>query len=442
MKKTVINFPLKTTTRHTLVALLAMAITSTAVSANATSAGSLTSDTNAINARTAAANDAKSEPLIPSGSADVIVERIEVGGPGSSPTNERSEVMLAQAGGNERVIIKQVGTFGGPNGDFETILSEALSGISGSGLSITSGKFIKNAPYSAEVISEKIQNLPDGNQIVKRTTSLAFRDSAGRTRQEARNEKSEVRSIHINDAVEHVRYVLSPAQKTASKIGFDRDLSKKIEELRTQSLASGKSVTTSADGKTITVQALKPGVSVAPGPSGSPSETIIRQIDGGKEMNATVVIKKFGNEAGASATNSSHVTINGNAITSHLGEAMRGPGFAFNFEDSNYSAKATTRELGAKSFDGVAATGKLISYTIPAGEVGNKNPITVSTETWYAPDLQVTVYSKKSDPRSGETIYRLANVKRTEQPLALFAVPSDYTVKDAESIAVKTRENK
>ena len=439
MKKPVINCPFKTTTRRSVVALLAMAIASAAATVNAASAGSPTSDTNAT---IGAAHDAKNEPLILSGSADVVVERIQVGGSGSAPTNDRSEVMLALAGGNERVIIKQVGTFGGSNGDFETILSEALSGISNSGLSITSGKSIKNAPYSAEVISEKIQNLPDGNQIVKRTTSLAFRDSAGRTRQETRNEKNEVRSIHIHDAVEHMRYVLSPAQKTASKIGFDRDLSKKIEELRTQSLASGKSVTTSADGKTITVQALKSGASGAPGTSGSPGETVVRQIDGGKEMNATVIIKKFGDEADASAANSSHFTINSNAFTTHLGEAMKGPGFAFNFEDGNYSAKATTRELGAKNFDGVAATGKLVSYTIPAGEVGNKNPITVSTETWYAPDLQITVYSKKSDPRSGETIYRLANVKRTEQPLTMFTVPSDYTVKDAEAIAVKTRENK
>ena len=71
------------------------------------------------------------------------------------------------------------------------------------------------------------------------------------------------------------------------------------------------------------------------------------------------------------------------------------------------------------------------SYEIPAGEMGNRNPIVVSHETWYSPELQVTVYTKHSDPRSGDNTYRLENLKREEPAAALFAVPSDYTVKDA-----------
>ena len=53
---------------------------------------------------------------------------------------------------------------------------------------------------------------------------------------------------------------------------------------------------------------------------------------------------------------------------------------------------------------------------------------TSSTNAWYSPDLQLTVMTKLSDPRTGETIYKLTNIVRVEQPLSLFEIPSDYTV--------------
>jgi hypothetical protein len=40
------------------------------------------------------------------------------------------------------------------------------------------------------------------------------------------------------------------------------------------------------------------------------------------------------------------------------------------------------------------------------------------------------VYTKHSDPRSGDTVFRLDNLKREEPAANLFSVPSDYTVKD------------
>ena len=67
---------------------------------------------------------------------------------------------------------------------------------------------------------------------------------------------------------------------------------------------------------------------------------------------------------------------------------------------------------------------------IPAGAIGNRNPIVASDETWTAPDLLVTVYTKHSDPRSGDVVFRLENIKREEPPPALFTMPADYTVPD------------
>ena len=98
--------------------------------------------------------------------------------------------------------------------------------------------------------------------------------------------------------------------------------------------------------------------------------------------------------------------------------------------DMKWASKATTKDLGTRDIEGVKAEGKLRSYEIPAGEVGNRNPIVVSDESWYSPDLHVTLLSKHSDPRSGDNVYRLAGIKRDEPAAALFTVPSDYTVKD------------
>jgi hypothetical protein len=52
-------------------------------------------------------------------------------------------------------------------------------------------------------------------------------------------------------------------------------------------------------------------------------------------------------------------------------------------------------------------------------------------ERWYSPDLQMTVMTKHSDPRSGETNFQLKNINRSSPPPTLFEVPSDYTVNTA-----------
>ena len=64
--------------------------------------------------------------------------------------------------------------------------------------------------------------------------------------------------------------------------------------------------------------------------------------------------------------------------------------------------------------------------TIAAGEIGNERPIDVVTERWYSKELQTTVMSRRSDPRSGETIFRLTNINRNEPAASLFEVPGDY----------------
>ena len=88
-------------------------------------------------------------------------------------------------------------------------------------------------------------------------------------------------------------------------------------------------------------------------------------------------------------------------------------------------------DLGTQVVGGVNATGKSVTHTIPAGTMGNAQAIVSTTETWYSPDLQVPVLSKRSDARFGQSTYSLTNIQRAEPAASSFQVPSDYTVKDA-----------
>lgn len=86
--------------------------------------------------------------------------------------------------------------------------------------------------------------------------------------------------------------------------------------------------------------------------------------------------------------------------------------------------------LGTRQLDGVRAEGTRVTTTIPAGQIGNLNPINVVTERWFSKELQMAVLITRRDPRSGDTVYRLTNIVRAEPPPDLFAVPSDYRIVD------------
>ena len=83
--------------------------------------------------------------------------------------------------------------------------------------------------------------------------------------------------------------------------------------------------------------------------------------------------------------------------------------------------------------EGVTVEGTKTTVTIPAGEIGNELPINVVSERWFSPDLKVLVMSRQSDPRFGETTYRLTNINRTEPSPDLFEVPADFKVFDPAS---------
>ena len=94
-------------------------------------------------------------------------------------------------------------------------------------------------------------------------------------------------------------------------------------------------------------------------------------------------------------------------------------------------ANLVKESLGSQTINGVVAEGTRYTRTIPAGHMGNDKPVIIVNEEWYSPDLQMIVQSKRSDPFVGESTYNVTNIQRTAPNAALFAVPPDYTVKDA-----------
>jgi hypothetical protein len=283
------------------------------------------------------------------------------------PTTARPSVGFAMAGGENT---------------FTFVASEMSFG----------GKVVKGAPYSAQAVTENIQTLQDGNRIVNKTTQDIYRDSEGRTRHEqtlggfgtfvAKGEPSQ--TIFINDPVDNITYILDPRDKSARKIQVF---------VRTD----GKS----GDGETYTYSRSEGGnVWVESG--------VRAKVEAGEKMK--VQAKEKTKEDGVV-----------NFTVSDDGR---------NFRVNQVKHESKNEELGKQMVEGVEAEGTRSTFTIPAGEIGNERPINVVTETWYSPELQTVVMRRHTDPRLGETTYRLTNISRSEPSRSLFEMPSDYTLKE------------
>ena len=250
---------------------------------------------------------------------------------------------------------------------------------------ITTGR-----PYSAEATTEFVQTLGDGNKITRKATVRIYRDGEGRTRREELATDGTVRSISIYDPVAHTTYVLDPATRTARKSAIrvmmpamqpltDEDKRKVETKIRAELEASGR-----AGGRVALVAPGEVPVQVAP-------EEIRR-----RQQVETIAI--------------------GRGV---LQPAVKG------------TDVKNEESLGQKLIDGVLADGKRVTTVLPAGSIGNQQPITVLSEQWFAPDLEILVMTRHSDPRTGETTYSLSNITRGEPAAGLFDVPPDYTIQDS-----------
>ena len=348
-----------------------------------------------------------------------------------------------------------------------------------------SHKVVKGAPYSAQVVTESNQALADGNVISRKTQGAIYRDGQGRVRQEMPGDGKEP-TVYINDSVEGIDYIITPGSRRVVAMrapGGDAVAKEKGEKVKVKEkqvvrvgdrevrvedghvFIDGKEVTegkvevvnsrgrtirvengvVSIDGKAIVVPDPPEGVGVV-------NKVVVKSIesadapDGTRREEVRVQVIRAGDEAGLPVPPIPPVPpvpplAPGAGFEHRFDYPMPMPQMpgvqTFRFENMSRLGKGVTTGLGVKEFDGVKAEGKSTVWTIAAGEVGNRNPINVTSETWYSNDLQVTVYSRYNDPRTGESIYRLAAIRRAEPAADLFRIPTDYTVKKLPRASVR-----
>jgi hypothetical protein len=75
-------------------------------------------------------------------------------------------------------------------------------------------QIVKGVPYSAEIVTEFVQTLSDGNRIVQRKTARVYRDGQGRIRRED-DLPGGAAAISILDAVAGTAFTLDPAKRVA-----------------------------------------------------------------------------------------------------------------------------------------------------------------------------------------------------------------------------------
>ncbi len=115
----------------------------------------------------------------------------------------------------------------------------------------------------------------------------------------------------------------------------------------------------------------------------------------------------------------------GNKIARKIGIGPNGPR-----DDPQTPNDAKSDSLGTKTIEGISVEGTRITFELPTGQIGNDKPIQVVTENWYSPELKVIVMSRHLDPVSGEHIFRLVNIRRSEPAASLFAVPAGFKVEN------------
>jgi hypothetical protein len=96
--------------------------------------------------------------------------------------------------------------------------------------------------------------------------------------------------------------------------------------------------------------------------------------------------------------------------------------------------RSTHDDLGTQVVEGIEVRGTRTTITIPAGAQGNDQPIQITMESWYSPELHLMMMNTSNDPRRGETVHRITNLVRDEPPAALFQVPPDYTLEETQIV--------
>jgi hypothetical protein len=288
------------------------------------------------------------------------------------------------------------------------VLTGATSAVannpSGSDVAAKSSN-VKNAPFSADVITQYDRTLDNGGRIRRESRGKVYRDSQGRMRTESQmpalqagSDKSD-HHITITDPLQQVIIYLNPKNKTATVIHFGD--------------AAPPPMTNAKQSKPKDLSKVRIGP--APPKLGAPQPEVgVPPVPSGQ---------------GSSPSNQPIPTRDSPAPRMDTSVLANGPG-------------ATVVPLGTKTIDGVSATGSRTTRTINPGTMGNDRAIVFISDTWTSTDLKVAVLTETDDGQAGHVTTKLANIVRSEPSPALFQIPPDYTVKEntsTASVAAKER---
>jgi hypothetical protein len=251
-------------------------------------------------------------------------------------------------------------------------------------------KVVKGSPFSADTVTEFTQILGNGQRIYRSSNAALYRDSEGRTRREQAIDAigpyasagPATKTVFINDPVAGISYIINPGDHTAVK-----------------TIVAENAGATGTGGMTWVVK------------SGEGGQVYTHSGSGQLHVTAEKIVVNEGKTTGSA---SGGFTIQSRTIPKPV-----------------YETTSRTEPLGTQMIEGVAAQGTRTIETIPAGAIGNDTPIEIISERWYSEELGMEVKTVRNDPLSGQNIYQLTNIRRSEPAPDLFQLPADYAVKDS-----------
>lgn len=286
-------------------------------------------------------------------------------------------------------------------------------------------EIVKNAPYTADAVSESVQLLQDGNRIVKRSTTKLARDTYGRTRQEKEGPRGT--TVYIFDPIDNRNYALNPQRHFAVRI--PRVPAMGVPPMPPVSEFTPTPVTPMTPTTPVTpVPPTPPTPPPAPPAGAAPPAPPPPAPSGAGAADSSerVIVRRGDGTAGPDDVRVEVIRIGGRDGAAMAPVAPLPP-IAMPLLPQG---KGERKSLGTRDFDGVKADGTQTTHTIAAGAIGNEKPIVITSERWFSPELQLVVFARTRDPRAGETTYRLTNLRRGEPPADLFRVPPDYRTRD------------
>jgi hypothetical protein len=106
------------------------------------------------------------------------------------------------------------------------------------------------------------------------------------------------------------------------------------------------------------------------------------------------------------------------------------PGFAPLKVNPNPGPNRTEEEIGSQVFQGFTLQGIRKTHTVAAAASDTGQPLVVTDEYWFSPELSIYMIIKHNDPRTGEQLVTVSKVERAEPDPAVFAIPATFKVVD------------